>query len=1507
MEKRYKFTMFSRTLYREIELPPDAKSVRIGTRMGCDVRMNRDFADYEIILEQREGEWIITASESICFSFDNNKKLTASLQHGDLFCVRYEKNTAEMFSCRFTIDFDYEKHAYDLEIDISKAAEVTVSGKANSQIFISSQYINDDCVILRRADGSTALESRDSVYGVMHNGKNVQGTVMLEDHDFFSIADFSFCYQDGKLYTDSEKPLQCTAFPTVRLPRDRDYPKFHRNTRIKTEVSEEPISILDPPQKPAEPKNKLLTSLIPSLAMLAMIILLRGVMGGGGMYVIFSACSMAIGIGTSIFNYFNGKKEYRQSVADRKEKYTKYIEQKKQEIEALREQERSALQKVYPSPERERAMLTEFSAELFDRQADDADFLDVRLGLGDVPARRVIEYKEQERLEIDDELLPLPKEVAETYRMIAQIPVICRMKECSAVGIVGSDSALYEMLKVMICDLCVRQYHTDLRLCFTLSDDPKYRWLRMLPHVGNDELGIRSIVCDERSKNVIFEYLYKELSARETSKRTAPHIAVFVCADYGITSHPISRFIGTAKDLGVTFVFLENEKRMIPQHCDRIIFLDSDSNTGTLVSSENENDAQRFTYHQLSESYVQYASMRLAPVYSDEISLESTLTRNISLFQLLGIVAAKDLDLDALWRNSDVSRSMSAPIGVRKGNETVFLDLHDKFHGPHGLVAGTTGSGKSELLQTYILSMAARFHPYEVSFLIIDFKGGGMVNQFLALPHLVGSITNIDGREIERSLKSIKAELRKRQRLFAESEVNHIDKYIQKYHRKEVREPLPHLIVIVDEFAELKAEQPEFMGELISAARIGRSLGVHLILATQKPAGQVNEQIWSNSRFRLCLKVQSQNDSNEVLKSPLAAEIKEPGRAYLQVGNNEIFELFQSAYSGGPEKADEASRVREFCVSRLSLSGQRETVYEQRNPKQEGSDSTQLNAIVSYIKEHCEKAGIPKLPDICLPSLPETIFVDAFAEQSESGMRCEIGMYDDPDNQYQGIVSYELGAQNTMIIGSSQFGKTNLLQWIIRNLASKYSPAELNLYILDFGSMVLTNFEPLRHVGGVVRASEDEKFNNLFKLLNEEISTRKEKLVAAGVSSFSSYKEAGHSDLPQIIVMVDNLTALKELYLNVDNDPLLYLCREGSAVGISVIAANAQLHGIGYKYLSSFANKIALYCNDAGEYSSLFGSCRVRPAAVPGRAIIEIEKDYYECQTYLAFEGEKEYQRVAKIKTFIESINGKYPREKAKVIPVIPDVLNTEYIERSYGLPEQPYHVTVGLNYRDVSCVTLDISTLPVLALSGKPGGGKGNLIRLICQALEDGSAPVEVAVADDVSRKFADLKELDIVRTYMFMPDDIKELIRKWHGILQARFDSLTNSTGDPDSEPLLLLIVQNNDVHSAISGDPEILKLFQEMIGRFRGMKFCVIFSDLENAQIPYSSPETMRLLRDRKHFVLFDDIPNIKVTDMPLPAIRQFKKPLGRGDAYYMINNEVIKLKTVLAPQNENRRTT
>ena len=216
------------------------------------------------------------------------------------------------------------------------------------------------------------------------------------------------------------------------------------------------------------------------------------------------------------------------------------------------------------------------------------------------------------------------------------------------------------------------------------------------------------------------------------------------------------------------------------------------------------------------------------------------------------------------------------------------------------------------------------------------------------------------------------------------------------------------------------------MKELISAARIGRSLGVHLILATQKPSGQVNEQIWSNSKFRLCLKVQNKEDSNEVLKSPLAAEIKEPGRAYLQVGNNEIFELLQSGFSGALEKAN-TSKEKSYIISQVDISGRKRIVYAKKKANSSKSSRTQLEAIVDYVRDTCIENGIERLQNICLPPLPSIVNI---VETNKGNGMVSIGIYDDPDSQYQGddsIPAVRKDRDNRLFLFLKEPGQKNVL------------------------------------------------------------------------------------------------------------------------------------------------------------------------------------------------------------------------------------------------------------------------------------------------------------------------------------------------------------------------------------------------------------------------------------------------------------------------------------------------
>ena len=1327
-----------------------------------------------------------------------------------------------------------------------------------------------------------------STYSVCYNGTKIQSDVLVRDTDFFSIADFIFCYKEGLLWTEIRDDLQVNGISYYDCPDVNSYPRFVRNTRERIKVNTEKIEILDPPSKPSKPRNNIVTSILPSMGMLVT----SGIMASmGDSMIAYSLISGGMAIVIAVATLVQNNSDYKKDIKKRLEQYQKYEDRKRIEIAELRSEERTALEEIYIDTVEKEKRLSEFSRNLFDRMPTDDDFLDVRLGTGTVKALRKIDYKKREHIDTDDELQLIPQKIADDFEKLENVPVICHLKEVNAVGIIGPEECRFEMMKNILFDICTRQYISDVSLFFIARPEhaKKIEKFRFLPQVNNANVGFRCIAFDDEGKNRVLDTLYQALSERK-GENSAEHVVAFFYDEYGVQTHPVSKYLLEASKHHATFVFMADTKGDIPIGCSQHIYAVA-KGSGYILETANKSKVETFAYEPVSDQKIDKLVSMLAPVYTEELSLESALTKSITLFDLLGIAAADDLNLKDRWAQSKVYKSMAVPIGVTK-NAVVYLDLHDKAHGPHGLVAGTTGSGKSELLQTYILSIATFFHPYEVGFVIIDFKGGGMVNQFKTLPHLLGAITNIDGKEIDRSLRFIKAELNKRQRLFSEANVNHIDKYIRRYKAGEVNTPLPHLILIVDEFAELKAEQPDFMQELISAARIGRSLGVHLILATQKPAGQVDDQIWSNSRFKLCLKVQDVEDSNEVLKSPLAAEIKEPGRAYLQVGNNEIFELLQSAYSGAPERVAD-NTTKEFSIYEITKSGRRKSVFEQRRKTTGNSAKNQLESIVEYVSDYFKRCGQPQLQGICLPPLEKII---DYPSKELKGDLVDIGIYDDPDNQFQGSAYIDFANKNTFILGSSQYGKTNLLMSVIRSIADNTSPSQSVFYILDFGSMVLKNFEDLRHVGGVICSTEDEKLKNFLKMMFEEVGVRKEKMLAAGVGSFASYLEAGYTDLSHIFIILDNFSAAMELYFEED-DSFLTLIREGLAVGISVIATNVQTAGISYRYMSNFANKIGFYCNDSSEYMNLFDRNALHPDEKAGRCIIEIEKQVYECQTYRAFSGEKEIDRIKAIKDFIAETNNKY-EGSARKIPSIPAVLSYEVLKQDYNGEYTEYNIPIGLSYAEIAPVFMDFGRLGVIGLCGGASEDRIGFIKYALEKMEEQiqKYPIETVIIDDVSRELASLNDHASVINYTLDSDIVQEVLERWYDKLEDRYSKMISGSELSEAESLLLLLINNNDAAKKIDEDIDLTEKFNEIVDRFKNLRVAIIFTNYQNSSVPYDAPAPLAKIHDDRHLLYFDSLDKLKPFDVPYEVSKENKRRMENGDAFYIHNDLYEKIKLV-----------
>ncbi|HBM98608.1 MAG TPA: type VII secretion protein EssC, partial [Ruminococcus sp.] len=526
-----------------------------------------------------------------------------------------------------------------------------------------------------------------------------------------------------------------------------------------------------------------------------------------------------------------------------------------------------------------------------------------------------------------------------------------------------------------------------------------------------------------------------------------------------------------------------------------------------------------------------------------------------------------------------------------------------------------------------------------------------------------------------------------------------IYKYQQLYRDKAVTEPVPHLFIISDEFAELKNQQPEFMEQLISAARIGRSLGVHLILATQKPSGVVDDQIWSNSKFRVCLKVQEKADSQDMIKCPDAAELSQTGRFYLQVGFNELFALGQSAWCGAEYVP--AETVEKPIDSSIQVVDNLGRVLMNVKPGKKraarGSKTKQIVAIVKYLSDLAAEEKI-KVRPLWLDPIPARIFVDEleikYAAKSH-GIKLSpvIGEYDDPFNQKQGVLTVPFTEEgNCLIYGATGNGKSTFLTTLAYSLLKNHSADELNMYIMDFGSETLKSFEQAPQVGGVMISADEEKIINLFKMLNKEIEKRKNLFSEYG-GDYTNYCRNSGKTVPNIVVLLNNYSGFAEQFEDLQ-DVFTLLTRDGVKYGIYFAVTASTTNAVRYKTQQNFKTMLTMQLNDVTDYSIIVGKTDgLVPSKNKGRGLIALDR-VYEFQTAYCSEAEDIQNFVRK---FCKELSEK-AKSYAKPVPVLPKVVDYKCVRPYIKSLE---NVPIGVGKRNLNIVTVNLANkviYPVVA-----------------------------------------------------------------------------------------------------------------------------------------------------------------------------------------------------------------
>lgn len=709
---------------------------------------------------------------------------------------------------------------------------------------------------------------------------------------------------------------------------------FFRAPRTVPKINAEKIEI-DPPPAPREINTPpLFMQIGPSLTMALPMLLGSGLavagsrMNGGGGNPIFmmtgiitALTSAGIGVFWALMNIRYNKNMIRKAEESRFEKYGQYLVEKQNDIQEIYMENAQALREKYVSAEE----LTGYDArneKLWNRNFSHSDVLTYRLGLGSLPFPGTVEVTKSKFSMVDDSLAEKARMIKKRFLFMKDVPVCVDLRDKSLIGVIGEAGVWNQVIKNLIVQIAANNSYTDVKIAFVydaakVSNGKSWEFVKWLPHVWSEDKRIRYYATNKNEANEIFYALGQIMRNRSEngSGDPQPYYVLFVLNKELLEGELLSKYINTASaDIGLSTIVAADRYESLPNTCEFII---ENSQEFSGIYNTIGEDAKRLpiTFDHMEERALLRFAKRLANIQVDETESGGELPSSVSFFEMYGIVRPEELDAQDRWRRARTAETMKASIGFKTGRSQCYLDIHERYHGPHGLVAGTTGSGKSETLQTYILSLAINYSPEDVGFFIIDYKGGGMANLFDHLPHMIGAISNLSGNQVKRAMVSIKSENKRRQRMFSDYGVNNINAYTSLYKNGDAKEPIPHLFIIIDEFAELKREEPDFMRELVSVAQVGRSLGVHLILATQKPAGTVDDNIWSNSKFRLCLRVQDRQDSIDMLHRPDAAYLTQAGRGYLQVGNDEIFELFQSGYSGATY--DESLGNKKLMVAQI--------------------------------------------------------------------------------------------------------------------------------------------------------------------------------------------------------------------------------------------------------------------------------------------------------------------------------------------------------------------------------------------------------------------------------------------------------------------------------------------------------------------------------------------------------------------------------------------------------------
>ncbi|MFP5346171.1 MAG: FtsK/SpoIIIE domain-containing protein [Actinomycetes bacterium] len=1143
----------------------------------------------------------------------------------------------------------------------------------------------------------------------------------------------------------------------VRQSGDGDV-DVNRSPRIVRPLESVEIRLPASPDEPRAVRVPLVAMLVPVLVAVPLAFL------WSPLALLFALTTPVMLLGNLLSDKVTGRSEYRR----RRQQHEAATEDAEQ-----RRDEALALETVYRrSAAPDAAELLRVVAvplqRLWERRAGDEDFLTLRLGTSALPSTSVLVTAAP-----DPPVRPV----------LPPVPVTVALPEVGVLGVAGPRHRSTALVRSLLAQVAALHSPRETRVVLlslgAAEDDGTHEagrereqagweWDSALwfPHAGGPGREAREVSSSDYHVGTTGEQVEKRVeelwalleerrrdakeALRPADRPPGPSVVLLLDGAQRLRSVPgVARLLQQGPDVRIYAVCLEADESALPVECRATVVLGGEVGTELRLRVSGGGSLDGAAADLTGRRWFERVARALAPLRDATPDGGGSLPETARLVDVLaepGLPAVTDAA--GVVRRWEVSpRSTTAVLGV-SASGTQRIDL--RRDGPHVLVAGTTGSGKSELLQTLVTSLALANRPSEIGFVLVDYKGGSAFAECARLPHTLGLVTDLDEHLTRRALESLTAEISRRERLLAGHGAKDIDDYLAGRGSAGAaggdQPPLARLVLVIDEFRVLAEELPSFLDGLVRIAAVGRSLGIHVVLATQRPGGVVTADVKANVNLRICLRVRDASDSLDVLESRDAASIPEgiPGRAFSRTGSGGLLE-FQTARLGGPPAGSaEALRVTPFSW-RAAGDGPAPAA---RSSATDGSSTssnqdrhdvpTDLARVVEAITRAAQRLALERLPSPWLAPLPEVLPLGALpapgVRTAPGHVLLPFGMLDLPDRQRQETAVLDLSAGACLAVaGAPRSGRTSLLQALA--VSAAVSPDPVVVYALD-GGAGLGGLVDVPAVAAVVPRHDSDRATRLLRRLAEEIGRRQQTLAAGG---FAVRGDTGTATvtgpgttrgraMPHLLLLVDDWPALQQAHEAVDGgrglDPLVQILRSGPAVGVVTVVAGDRSVLTG-QLGAALPQRLVLRMADPTDVVLAGVSPRDVPTSLPpGRGLL-VGSGRPRLVQVASLSGEDDART---LKHLVQSRRHEQapPVEPPFVVPAMPDRIDLDTLyERS---PPSGRWLPVGVGGDDVSPVGFDLDRDGgALLVAGHPGSGRSGALAVLARGLLRADVPVAV------------------------------------------------------------------------------------------------------------------------------------------------------------------------------------